>query len=68
MKIHNHLQTCVSCPVDGLVQHVKLALDVRVTIGRDNGPVTDGNSDVVQSHRANLLEIVGGDERVPVLG
>jgi hypothetical protein len=68
MKIHNHLQARGSRPADGLVEHLELALHVRLTVRRDHGPIPDGHPDMVQAGRAHLHEIIGGDERVPVLG
>jgi len=67
MQVHNDLQTCITRPTDSLVQHIKLTLDKRLTLLGHNRPVTDRDSDVVHASSTNLLEVVGGDERIPML-
>ena len=43
-------------------------MHVRVAIERRNGPVAEGNADVVETSRCNSIEVVLGDPCIPVVG
>ena len=51
MKIDDHFQTVVSSPPNGFLKIRQLTLNKGFTPGYVESPVTDGDSDVVQSVR-----------------
>ena len=51
MKIDDHFQTVVSSPTNSFLEIRQLTLNKGFTPGYVESPVTDGDSDVVQSVR-----------------
>ena len=68
VEVDHDFESSATRPADGLVENGDLALDVRVAIERGNGPVADGNADMVETSRCNSIEVVLGDPCVPVVG
>ena len=68
VEVDHDLESSATRPADGLIENGDLTLDVRVAIERSNGPVADGNTDMVETSRRNSIEVVLGDPCVPVVG
>ena len=67
MEIEQDLEIGISSPADSLIQDIQLPLDVGVAIQGCNGPVPDGDSNMVQAVLADLLEVIFGDPGVPMV-
>ena len=67
VEIEHDLETCASGPADGLIEDFQLALDIRVTLQWCHSPVSDGDANMVQTNFRNLVEVVLGDPRVPMI-
>jgi hypothetical protein len=67
MEIDHDLQASALCPVQCLAELLISTLHVWVAISWQNTPVTDGNSDVVQTRSSHFVEVVLCDPRVPML-
>ena len=68
VEVDHDLQPSSARPADGIVENRDLTLYVRVAIERGNGPVAEGNADVVETCGRNSIEVVLGDPCVPVVG
>ena len=66
VKIEHNLETCASGPADGLIEDIQLALNIRVTLQRCHSPISDRDSNMVQTNLSNLIEVVLSDPRVPM--
>ena len=53
MKIQYYMKSSISSPLNSLIQDWQLSLDVWVTIQGSNGPVSNGD--------ANMVEAITGD-------
>ena len=67
MEIEQDLEIGISSPADRLIQDVQLPLDVGLAIQGCNGPVPDGDSNMVQAVLGDLLEVTLGDPGVPMV-
>ena len=68
VKVDHNLEPSATRPADGLVKNGNLTLYIRVAIDRGNGPIADGNADMVETSRCDSIEVVLGDPCVPVVG
>lgn len=67
VEVNHDVQASTLSPVQSLAKLVVRALDEWLAIARDYTPVPDWDSHVVETSLGHLLEIVFGEERVPVL-
>jgi hypothetical protein len=67
MEIDHDLQSGTLRPVERLAQLVVCTLHVWVAVARQNTPVADWDSHVVQTSSSHLVEIVLCEPRVPML-
>lgn len=68
VQVDHDFEAGASGPADGVVEDGELALHVRVAVEGGDGPVADGDADVVQAGGGDLVEVVLGDPGVPVVG
>ena len=67
MKIKHNLETRATGPLDGLIKDIQLALDIGVTLQWCHSPVSDRDTNMVQTGLSNLVEVVLSDPRVPMI-
>ena len=67
VEIEHDLETCASGPADGLIEDFQLTLDVGVTLQWCDSPISDGDANMVQTNLSNLVEVVLGNPRVPMI-
>lgn len=67
MQVDYNFKPCAPRPLNGLVQYRKLSLNIRISWERVDGPVPDGDADVVQASSCNLVEVVLSDPSFPVI-
>lgn len=66
MQVHPDLDAVLLCPADGSRQVVARARDKRIRRQRDEGPVSNWYSYVIDPNRRQVREILGRDEGAPV--
>lgn len=67
MQVDNNLEASSLGPADCLVKERKLAVDIWLSLERDNSPVANRNTDEVQSCLSYLLKVGLSDKAAPVL-
>lgn len=67
VKVDDNLEASSASPADGLVEVLKLTINVLIAIKALNSPVSNRDSDVVHSSTCDLVEVIGSNEAAPVL-
>lgn len=66
VEINVDLETRVSSPVDGSIQHVYLALNEGLSLDGSDGPISDWNADMGESGSFNAIKVLLVDVGVPM--
>jgi len=68
MQINNDLQSSTLRPIQRSSKHIISTSNIWLSIPGNNRPVTDGNTNVVQTRTSNLAKVTLRNPRVPVTG
>lgn len=67
VQVNHNLQSSAACPIEGLAELVVCSLHVGLAIDRNDAPVPNWDTHMVQSCLRHLVEVVLCDPRIPVL-